>query len=112
MVKVAPATLEGLVSHAWPGNIRELENVVERAVLIGKGDTMLPEHLNFVKTRDISTTVSPVSSGATIKEMETTLIMDTLKACKNNRTRAAERLGISLRTLRNRLREYGATVVS
>jgi len=112
MVKAAPATLEGLVSHPWPGNIRELENVVERAVLIGKGDTMLPEHLNFVKTRDISRATGPVSPGATIKEMEMTLIMDTLKACKNNRTRAAERLGISLRTLRNRLREYGTTVVT
>jgi len=107
MIKVAPATLECLLSHPWPGNIRELENVVERAVLVGKGDTMFPEHLNFANTRDVSPPTGLVPSGATIKEMETALILDTLNACQNNRTRAAERLGISIRTLRNRLREYG-----
>jgi len=107
MINVAPATLERLVSHVWPGNIRELENVVERAVLIGKGDTMLPEHLNFVNTREGPPSTGPGSVGATIKEMEMAHILDTLKACQDNRTRTAERLGISLRTLRNRLREYG-----
>ncbi len=107
MTKTAPATLEYLMSHPWPGNIRELENVVERAVLIGNGDTMLPEHLNFINTMAVSQATGPTSSGATIKEMEMALILDTLKACHDNRTRAAERLGISLRTLRNRLREYG-----
>ncbi len=107
MTKTAPAALEYLVSHLWPGNVRELENVVERAVLIGNGDTMLPEHLNFIDTMEKSQATRLASSGTTIKEMETVLIMDTLKACHNNRTRTAERLGISLRTLRNRLREYG-----
>jgi len=107
MLKLAPSTLECLASHGWPGNIRELENVVERAVLIGKGDTMLPQHLNFVNTRVVSGATCPAPSGATIKEMETVLILDTLKSCQNNRTRTAKRLGISLRTLRNRLREYG-----
>ena len=112
MTKTAPATLECLMSHPWPGNIRELENVVERAVLIGSGDTMLPEHLNFVNAVETSRATRQALSGATIKEMETALILDTLEACQNNRTRAAERLGISLRTLRNRLREYGLTAAS
>jgi transcriptional regulator with PAS, ATPase and Fis domain len=107
MTKTAPAALEYLVSHPWPGNVRELENVVERSVLIGSGDTLLPEHLNFIETTETSQATRPASSGTTIKEMEMALILDTLKACQNNRTRTAERLGISLRTLRNRLREYG-----
>ena len=107
MTKTAPATLDCLLSHPWPGNIRELENVVERAVLVGNGETMLPEHLNFINTREVFPATGSPSSGATIKEMEMALILDTLEACQDNRTRAAERLGISLRTLRNRLREYG-----
>jgi two-component system response regulator FlrC len=112
MTKSAPATLDCLLSHTWPGNIRELENVVERAVLIGSGDTMLPEHLNFITTaKDPRMTAAPLP-GATIKEMEAALILETLKACQDNRTRAAERLGISLRTLRNRLREYGMTATT
>ena len=110
MTRLAPETRERMLSHSWPGNIRELENVVERAVLVGSGNTMLPEHLNFVHIA-----VSPASSpkspakNTTLKEMEMELILDTLKACNDNRTRAAEYLGISIRTLRNRLREYGIT---
>lgn len=107
MLEAAPETLECMAAHTWPGNIRELENVIERAVLIGKGDTMLPEHLNFIHTQETSPVVKPHPTSTTIKEMEMALILDTLKACHDNRTRAAEYLGISIRTLRNRLREYG-----
>jgi len=107
MTRLAPEALECLEAHEWPGNIRELENVVERAVLIGRGDTLLPEHLNFIHTQPTSLTKTLPPRGSTIKEMEMALILDTLKVCHNNRTRAAKRLGISIRTLRNRLREYG-----
>jgi transcriptional regulator with GAF, ATPase, and Fis domain len=110
MTRLAPETLERMASHTWPGNVRELENVVERAVLVGSGNTMLPEHLNFVHTApNLSPPPGPQPVSTTIKEMEMTLIMDTLKACGDNRTRAAKHLGISIRTLRNRLREYGIT---
>jgi two-component system response regulator AtoC len=110
MTRLASETRERMLSHPWPGNIRELENVVERAVLVGKGNMMLPEHLNFVDTaHSVAPPIKPQPAGSTIKEMEMELILDTLRACKDNRTRAAEYLGISIRTLRNRLRDYGIT---
>jgi DNA-binding NtrC family response regulator len=107
MTKATPAALDCLNAHTWPGNVRELENVVERAVLIGQGGSLLPEHLNFSYTKTAIQEKIALPPNPTIKEMETALILKTLKACNNNRTQAAKRLGISIRTLRNRLREYG-----
>jgi transcriptional regulator with PAS, ATPase and Fis domain len=110
MTRLAPETCERMLAHTWPGNIRELENVVERAVLVGSGNTMLPEHLNLVQTApSLAASPRPQAKKTTLKAMEMDLILDTLKACNDNRTRAAEYLGISIRTLRNRLREYGIT---
>ena len=106
-VKMDPATLGLLKKYSWPGNIRELGNIIERTCLMCQGDTLLPAHLFFDD--------EPLSSGknaagarltGTISEMEKELILQTLKEFSDNKTKAAESLGISIRTLRNKLNEY------
>ena len=97
-----------LLNYSWKGNIRELENTIERAVLICEGGNILPEDLLLdVSENDIESTAGfAVNSGYTVREMEKALIFRTLEDVNENRTRAAELLGISIRTLRNKLREY------
>jgi len=82
------ATLAHLQTHPWPGNIRELRNVVERAVVLCDGDAILPEHLVFEP-------LVPQAEG----EDERARIMAALQACAGNQTKAAVRLGISRKTL-------------
>ncbi len=92
-----------LRGYGWPGNIRELQNVVERAAILCQGDQILPAHLNL-------TLASPAPAAAglrTLRELEREAILAALAACKGNRRTAAEQLGIGLRTLYTRLREYG-----
>lgn len=104
---VAAAALERLKTYSWPGNVRELQNVIERTVLlaagaeIGADDILLPA----VEERQ---GVQPFTPGMTVTEAERMLIMKTLEFTGQNRTRAAEMLGISIRTLRNKLNEYKA----
>jgi len=97
-----------LRNYSWKGNIRELENTIERAVLISVGGIILPEHLLLDLSEhesEYAATFS-VNAGYTVREMEKELIFRTLKDVNDNRTHAAELLGISIRTLRNKLREY------
>ena len=107
-VVIEDAALNMLLNHNWRGNVRELENVMERAVLIGDGKSVLPEHLlldpseNKTKSSDLF----EVKAGYTVRRMEKKLIYHTLKEVNDNRTRAADLLGISIRTLRNKLHEY------
>jgi DNA-binding NtrC family response regulator len=97
-----------LRNYSWKGNIRELENTIERAVLISGGGIILPEHLllDLSEHESESTATFSVNAGYTVREMEKELIFRTLKDVNDNRTHAAELLGISIRTLRNKLREY------
>jgi two-component system response regulator FlrC len=94
-----------LVQMQWPGNVRELENLIERAVLlcqrdlIDKDDLFLGEHPPVVADRSFPLTGS-------LKEMERKMIFHTLDQTDGNRTHAAEILGVSVRTLRNKLNEY------
>ena len=108
LVKISDAALARLVHHDWRGNIRELENTIERAILISNGTRLLPEHL-FLDPADSANYSQPtlsIKSGMTVREMEKQLITQTLQEVRDNRTRAAELLGISIRTLRNKLKEY------
>jgi len=108
LVKISDAALARLVHHDWRGNIRELENTIERAILISNGTRLLPEHL-FLDPADTANHSQPtlsIKSGMTVREMEKQLITQTLQEVRDNRTRAAELLGISIRTLRNKLKEY------
>ena len=105
-IKIDAATLTLLKKYRWPGNIRELGNIVERSCLICQGDTILPSHLFFDKELQSKNKDTPRLSG-TIYEMEKELIMQTLEEVNGNKTKAADSLGISIRTLRNKLNEYG-----
>ncbi len=97
-----------LINFSWKGNIRELENTMERAVLMSAGGIILPENLllDLSESEPESAANFPVNAGYTVREMERELIFRTLTDVNDNRTHAAELLGISIRTLRNKLREY------
>ena len=97
-----------LLNSKWKGNIRELQNSIERALLIGNSHEILPQHLILGESERVASSAksSAIKPGTTVREMEKQLIVQTLKEVDENRTRAAELLGISIRTLRNKLREY------
>jgi len=98
-----------LEGYGWPGNVRELENVVERAVLLSGGETILSEHLYLESEGEKSgqPALKPAAlEDLTLKETEKRLIFETLEKVKGNRTRASEILGVSVRTIRNKLNEY------
>lgn len=101
---------EILIRYNWPGNVRQLENCIERAVVLCLDDIVQKQYLppDIVQEVHGGTQVNqkPVQVGMTVAEMEKQLIMETLKHTINNRTRAADILGISIRTLRNKLNEY------
>lgn len=105
--RFSDSAMDALSKWPWPGNVRELENAVERALLLRSDDVMGPELLLL----DTDMTDSPSEStarlvGMTVRELEERLICQTLKHVNQNRTHAAEMLGISIRTLRNKLKEY------
>ncbi|MDY6954966.1 MAG: sigma 54-interacting transcriptional regulator, partial [Thermodesulfobacteriota bacterium] len=90
-----------LKAYAWPGNIRELQNVIERAVILA-ADQIDVHHLNL----DVPEQRAPYGEGL-LKAAEREMIEKALSEVGGNRKRAAERLGISLRTLQYRIKEYG-----
>ncbi len=123
---IAPTTERLLLSYTWRGNVRELENTMHRAVLLAQGSEILPEAIRLpdgtqvggaAQTGDLPGPVKAAVEtaqaatrslvGRTVSEVERDLILDTLDHCLGNRTHAANILGISIRTLRNKLREYG-----
>ena len=107
---LSPAAISALQSHAWPGNVRELRNVIERAVIICSGEQIERHHFapypidQRQRVRNEDTITFPV--GTPIEEVERQMIIRTLQKTKNNKTRAAELLGISLKTLHNKLNLY------
>ncbi len=106
--KISTAALSALHACSWPGNVRELENSIHRAVLMAQEDTIMPEDifgLNGPVQIDNSGS-SPILVGRKVSEVERELILHTLDHCLGNRTHTANILGISIRTLRNKLKEY------
>ncbi len=121
---LTPEAQKKLKSYPWPGNARELANILERAVVMDTDKMISPVHL-YLESNDSSLPSSydlqksvpmnpsyqegnilPLHVGLSLQELEKRLIIETLQAHKNNRTKAAEILGISVRTLRNKLHEY------
>ncbi len=108
--KVAQEAIRMLIEHSWPGNVRELENCIERAVVLSGDKVLRPEHFSFGpgSVRSGHGNGISVPHGSAVDETVRILIEDTLDRCNDNRTRAAQSLGISVRTLRNKLHEYAA----
>jgi len=96
------------LEHDWPGNVRELQNAIERAVVLSTDAVLAPEHFFFggARLKPGPNDKPAFPKGMTVSEMEKELILQTLDHCGQNRTRAAETLAISVRTLRNKLNEY------
>ena len=112
-----------VASARWPGNVRELENAMHRAVLLSTGDEIEADAIRLSPQGSISGGLSGNSGfaplgqtgadggpgglvGQTVAQVEQSLILDTLDHCFGNRTHAANILGISIRTLRNKLKQY------
>jgi DNA-binding NtrC family response regulator len=110
-----------LVVNRWPGNVRELENTIHRAVLLAAGPEIGPDAIMAPDGARLNEPPKPSAVahatlaaeqvtralvGRTVADVERNLILETLKHCLGNRTHAANILGISIRTLRNKLNEY------
>jgi len=121
---IAPQTERLLIAHPWRGNVRELENTMHRSVLLANGSEITPEAIRLPDGTHVGSSAGSDVPGAvkvavetaaaatrglvgrTVADVERDLILDTLDHCLGNRTHAANILGISIRTLRNKLREY------
>ena len=107
--QILPDALDAMMRYDWPGNVRELENTIERGVIIARSEFLTSDELtpNIRKIAESTTGYdSDVTVGSTIKEMEKKFIARTLVSVAGNRTRAAKILGITRKTLQNKMREY------
>jgi DNA-binding NtrC family response regulator len=95
-----------LVRYAWPGNVRELENAIEHAVILARGNAIVPDDLP-IHVRQSTVATDKIQVGMTLAEMERIAILETLKLHGNNKTKTAAVLGIGLRTLHTKLKDYG-----
>ena len=122
---LSQAAIDEMLRHAWPGNVRELENNLHRAVLLCAGDEIEPGDMmlgdqaiglgaSHVDAAGAASAAANTANqvGRTVADVERDLIIDTLRHCLGNRTHAANILGISIRTLRNKLKLYDADGVS
>jgi len=114
---INPEVMEAFKKHQWPGNVRELRNALERAVIMSGEGSIQMAHLPYdfgvtIGSRPPAQVFEPecvrLAVGTTVSEAEKALVQLTLQHTKNNKTRAAEILGISLKTLFNKLKEYEA----
>ncbi len=113
-ITLSSGALQQMQAYAWPGNVRELENTMHRGVLMAADGVVSPEILQLqggsadsgMPAGASATTAGINLVGKTVAEVEQGLIIDTLEHCLGNRTHAAKILGISIRTLRNKLKQY------
>lgn len=100
---LTPKAIQKLLAYHWPGNVRELANIIERTVVLDFDTIIDSEHLYL----DAPSKPLTPKTGMTLHEMEKQLILETLESQGHNRTKTSSMLGISVRTLRNKLHEYG-----
>ena len=114
--KISPAAMNILYSQPWKGNIRELENVLERAFLLTEGDRLMPESLGMLTDGAplVSSSASgqeapetPLSLSDAVRNAEVQALQQALSLCNGNKTQAAELLGIGRRTLYDKLEQFG-----
>ena len=114
-VAVSEAVQTLFNNYTWPGNVRELRNTIERAVIVCDSGMIETKHLPpgfghaILRTTANDPDAIRLGVGTTVGEAEKMLILKTLESTSNNKTRAAEILGISLKTLHNKLKEYGSS---
>ncbi|MEE9543295.1 MAG: sigma-54 dependent transcriptional regulator [Thermodesulfobacteriota bacterium] len=102
---IESTAMKSLMHNPWKGNVRELENVMERAVLMSSSGALTLDNLYYGEEVPVRSEMPEVANG-TIREMEKELILKAIEDCDGNKTQAAKKLGISIRTLRNKLKEY------
>ncbi len=104
-----PESLNLLMQYTWPGNIRELENTIERAVILCLGEYIVPQELpQHLLSEDVRAMKrSDDNEGFTLRDMEREVIKSTLEKTGNNRSQAAKKLGVARQTLLNKIKEYG-----
>ncbi len=107
MTRMTGELLARLEEQAWPGNVRELANFVRRAVALSRGGEIGLEAFDHGKSSPRSVPAPEWKAGLSLGEMERQLLAMTLESTGGNRSRTAELLGVSLRTVRNKIREYG-----
>jgi transcriptional regulator with PAS, ATPase and Fis domain len=109
--RLSPAALKSLLAYRWPGNVRQFRNALETATLVGQGETIEPGDLPPEVTQGVilpsSTEPIPLPASRTLTEIERDAIRDALAKTGGNKTQAAKLLGIGLRTLHRKVKEYG-----
>jgi two-component system response regulator HydG len=113
---IAPLAMEMMLKYAWPGNVRELENTMERAVILMIGDHVTEKELPLSIAHyydqahpGINTRPAPVQTGMrSLEEIEKEAVLSTLRATNGNKSETARRLGITRKTLHNKLKRFGA----
>ncbi len=111
IISLSPEALHAIRERTWPGNVRQLENTLARAAIAARGRTILPEHLDVDDPLDppiqaAGDAAEPIPLRALLADVERRAIRRAMVACQGNRTRTAERLGISRRQLFDKIREY------
>jgi DNA-binding NtrC family response regulator len=108
---VSPEAQKGLVAYPWPGNIRELRNAVERAMLLTEGDTLLPDNFPVLAPRaQVSQGVELPAGGLDLEQLERDLVVQALARTAGNQTRAASLLGLNRDQIRYRIEKFGLKV--
>ena len=102
-----PEAEEAIANYDWPGNVRELKHTIERAHILALGDISLAELPSLTDKPQTEVTPDMIKPGVTLKDAEKALILATLEAVDHNKTVAAEQLGVSVKTLYNKLEKYG-----